>query len=284
MEEHIELLEVIKELYHLSGFRITVFDPEFNIIETYPGNLCGFCRYVQENGQRSACVENDRRAFELVRGQKKIHIYKCCFGLYEAVAPIYSMGTLTGYLMMGQVIEDSPESSENVLRSAAALMGGISEGLERAVGESPAGDRERLLSCIKIMDVCSKYITLRDRLHQDKTDLAEHVRGYIDSNFGGEITIEKLCARFFCSRTTVINTFKRRYGYGINRYLTRVRIDNARVLLETTSKSMKEIAAESGFSDQNYFSKVFMKETGLPPSKYRAAHRIRHAADVSEND
>ena len=67
----------------------------------------------------------------------------------------------------------------------------------------------------------------------------------------------------------MINAFQKRYGIGISRYVTTVRIGHARELLMYSRRSIKEIALDCGFSDQNYFSKVFLKETGKTPTQFR---------------
>ena len=54
-----------------------------------------------------------------------------------------------------------------------------------------------------------------------------------------------------------MTSFKANYGVGIIEYLTHVRT-KAKQLLISTSKSVKEIAETCGYSDQNYFSKVFL--------------------------
>lgn len=53
-----------------------------------------------------------------------------------------------------------------------------------------------------------------------------------------------------------------------NEYLTRFRIDEACVLLRSQGLSVSEAAFSSGFSDQLYFSRVFKRYKGVPPSKY----------------
>ena len=52
-------------------------------------------------------------------------------------------------------------------------------------------------------------------------------------------------------------------------YLTEVRLRNARELLKDSGLSIKEICAESGYSDPNYFSRIFKKYEGVTPSEFR---------------
>jgi AraC-like DNA-binding protein len=55
-------------------------------------------------------------------------------------------------------------------------------------------------------------------------------------------------------------------------YLTRYRIQQVKHSLATGDKAITEIALEVGFSDNNYFSRVFRQEAGVSPLAYRLAH------------
>jgi AraC-like DNA-binding protein len=48
-----------------------------------------------------------------------------------------------------------------------------------------------------------------------------------------------------------------------------VRIEKSKKLLTENSISISAIALQCGFKDQSYFTKVFKKETGTSPKKYR---------------
>jgi two-component system, response regulator YesN len=56
-------------------------------------------------------------------------------------------------------------------------------------------------------------------------------------------------------------------------YLTELRIDQAERLISQASMSIKEVAFAVGIQDPNYFSKIFRKATGLPPTLYAAQKR-----------
>ena len=67
--------------------------------------------------------------------------------------------------------------------------------------------------------------------------------------------------------------FKTQTGVTFTDYLTGVRVNKARELLEGTNKSMKEICSEVGYSDPNYFSRIFKKNTGVTPTEYKEGKR-----------
>lgn len=62
--------------------------------------------------------------------------------------------------------------------------------------------------------------------------------------------------------------FKKKFNVTFTAYLTELRLNNAINLINSGFTSIKEIAQLSGFSDALYFSKIFKKNTGLPPIKF----------------
>ncbi|HBT64935.1 MAG TPA: hypothetical protein DEB10_09785 [Ruminococcaceae bacterium] len=268
-EDRLEMLSVLRELHNISGFRISIHDTKFQEIEAYPKSISPYCRMVQSNEKgRCMCVENDRRAFEHVGKNPEVYLYKCCFGLYEAVAPLYILGTIVGYLMMGQSIDGSEGSKETLIQNAQNIINDNNAVFE-AVDSVSVCSIDKILSCMKILDICAQYITLSNRFHLNKSDITEKVKEYLEHHFSENITIESICLKFFCSRTSLMTSFKASYGVGIIEYLTHVRIQTAKGLLYGTLKTVKEIAHECGYNDQNYFSKVFLKHCGMTPTEYR---------------
>ena len=62
--------------------------------------------------------------------------------------------------------------------------------------------------------------------------------------------------------------FKDFYGVAPGEYLTMLRINKAKALLESRLFSLSEIADECGFSSESYFSHAFKRVVGCPPKKY----------------
>jgi AraC-like DNA-binding protein len=69
-----------------------------------------------------------------------------------------------------------------------------------------------------------------------------------------------------------IRVFRRWMNTTPARYVTQVRIREAGRLLIGTERSIDEIAAQLGFPDRFYFTRVFKRATDLPPASYRRSH------------
>lgn len=273
MGKKIELQTVLKELHNISGFRISIHDTNLNEICAYPETLSDFCALIQENPEiRRCCVGNDARAFEIVKNSGDIYIYQCQFGLFEAVAPLYHFGVLAGFLMMGQTIDTKNESRNHVYEKTCPYIQD-KHLLQKEIDRIPTSSREKILSCISIMNICAEYISLSNRLNITDNNLADKIKEYINENYASKITIELLCNHFFYSKPTIINTFKKAYHISVNQYLTKIRLEHGADLLKDTSNSIYRIAKDCGFNDQNYFSKAFSKEYSMTPSQYRKNSR-----------
>lgn len=287
MKDSPDVMFILKELHKISGFRISVHDMEFREIAAYPEELSPFCSFIRQCKKREAiCKEGDENAFRTVNATGDVYIYRCKFGLWEAVSPLYHFGVPAGYLMMGQVIDDSKESRGLVSQRVGPLEEhpGI---LEQKIDQIPVVAMDMIESYVNIMTVCSEYITYSNKLRLPERDLAELTMKYIHRNFGQKFTISDLCVYFHCSKSTLIHSFEQRYGISINRYITAFRLERATMLLSQSDATICEIAQQCGFSEQGYFSKVFQKNFHITPSAYRAeAFRLsaHNFQSVQENE
>ena len=83
----------------------------------------------------------------------------------------------------------------------------------------------------------------------------------------GWITAGQIAQQLHCSESQIKQTFARYSDMGIHKYLLKLKIAAAMQLLQQGC-SVNETGHRLGFANQNYFSTVFKRETGLPPSRY----------------
>ena len=100
----------------------------------------------------------------------------------------------------------------------------------------------------------------------------EPVLSYIDENIREELSLEELAQIVHLNPTYFSNTFYKLFGERPVSFINRKRIEKAQSLLVLSNKTLKEIAALTGFDDVNYFSRIFSKYTSQPPIKYRDTH------------
>ncbi len=263
------LQDILRELHTVSGFRMSLYDADGRQLYVYPQDMNPFCSLIQQDEEALACCHRfDREAFEQVKRTGEVYIYRCHCDLYEAVAPLYDFGVLSGYLMMGQVLDTSRTSRQEVLHKAEQY-GAAKDALSRAVRQIPYRTKEQIRSCISIMEMCAGYLSLSNYLRADRKDLPGNVKAYIDRHYGEALTLDLLCREFYCSRATLTSSFRSTYGQSIIEYLTQVRLEVGMDLLIRTDRKIGEIAERCGYPDQNYFCRQFKKRYGTSPRKVR---------------
>lgn len=272
MPQTVEIREILKDFYKISGIRISIHDTEFNEIYSYPATSLPYCKCLQENSAvLSDCEKNDSAAFEKVKATGEICVYKCRRGLYEAVAPIYHYGTLSGYLMMGQIRDKSESSLEYITSKANDILNDKQKAEELALTVN-AIDKGKIDSYINVMVLLAEYLTGTNRLFTHNEKLPQLIKEYINKNYQDKISLSILSQKFGCCNATLTKSFKKEFNISIMEYLCGVRLKAAEGLIVKTRKSFKEISSICGFYDQNYFSKTFTRYYGSPPSEYRREH------------
>ena len=95
-------------------------------------------------------------------------------------------------------------------------------------------------------------------------------REYINGNFAdAELSLNSTAAHVGISPNHLSTVFTKETGENFIEYLTRIRIERAKLLLGSTSMKNSDIAGETGFSDPHYFSYIFKKNTGFSPREFR---------------
>jgi AraC-like DNA-binding protein len=98
---------------------------------------------------------------------------------------------------------------------------------------------------------------------------------FIENNLARPLTLADMAGAVHLNATYFSNLFADFMGERPIEYLNRKRIERSQLLLLSTDLPLKEIAAQSGFNEPNYFSRVFSKHIGMPPQKYRYHERTR---------
>lgn len=107
-----------------------------------------------------------------------------------------------------------------------------------------------------------------------KKDIIAEVKEYVTAHYNEPITLADLSARFFISPYYLSQFFKQKTGETYVGFLTRVRIGNAKELLEKTDLKVYEICQMVGYSDTQHFARMFEKQTGCKPREYRKRQPI----------
>lgn len=92
---------------------------------------------------------------------------------------------------------------------------------------------------------------------------------YMEQHFGENITLPKVAETVHLNSEYFSRRFKKETGLNFSEYLLQMRMEEARNLLVSTKKSITEIAGETGFNNDSYFSATFKKVFGENPNEVR---------------
>lgn len=91
----------------------------------------------------------------------------------------------------------------------------------------------------------------------------------IKQNYANDITLTDLARKYGISTSHLSGLIKEELRMSFSEYIAARRVQKAKELLAEERISIEEIAAQVGYSDYFYFTKVFKKNAGISPSKYR---------------
>ena len=95
------------------------------------------------------------------------------------------------------------------------------------------------------------------------------VRDYALDHISRPVTTEELAQALGTNRTYLCRMFREETGETVQDYVTGLKMDEAKRLLDMTSKTAAEIGSYLGYSSQSHFQRVFKKAVGMTPGEYR---------------
>lgn len=99
---------------------------------------------------------------------------------------------------------------------------------------------------------------------------------YINQNYTKNITLEELAGMAGYAKSSFITVFKGANGLSPMAYVQKLRINQAKFLLENTGYSISDIARMSGYGKTSSFSTQFKRNCGLTPMEYRRGETDPH--------
>lgn len=175
---------------------------------------------------------------------------------------------------------EEPLKLKNKLLEIIFLVNRMACEYDAAPGRAEIGLLEEMLS---ISDLSELRLWCRNRVEAVVVQmnqyrdyriggLAKKAREFIKANYSKQLTLEDVSREINISPQYLSRLFKEETGENFIDYLTAIRIKIAKSLLENSGLSIKEICYNIGYSDPNYFSRIFKKIAGVTPTEYKDEH------------
>ena len=92
---------------------------------------------------------------------------------------------------------------------------------------------------------------------------------YIQQNFTGKISLKEFGEQFHLSEKYISRYFKEHFHITLSQYVTYLRLEHAKQLLQDTDIPVTDVAMQSGYQNVSYFIRSFQKAYAVSPLKYR---------------
>jgi len=266
------LHNILENLSVCTKVTLTMYDTNFNIV-TYSSNSILFCDFFRSSYKNfdKKCIDTDIEHLNVIKNNSQTNIYTCHAGLCETISPIKYENLIIGYLMIGRFLLKSNKSRQEKQMKAI-----INEYNEKdnfpynKIKQVPVLSLKEINSIISIIETCFKNLTNEDIIRINREIIALKIEDYISNNLSEKITVDLICKEFFISKYYLYKIMEENFGTPLIDYLNSKRIEKAKKMLIDSNESISNISSLVGFSDYNYFIRIFKKETNETPNKYRS--------------
>jgi Response regulator containing CheY-like receiver domain and AraC-type DNA-binding domain len=123
--------------------------------------------------------------------------------------------------------------------------------------------------------ISSTCVEIRKGQRKNISKIIINAKKYISDNYNLDITLDEIAKESCVSPHYFSRLFKEETGENFIDYLTRVRINKAKDLMQNSNISIKEICYKIGYNDPNYFSRLFKKVQKVSPTDYLKSIMIK---------
>lgn len=167
------------------------------------------------------------------------------------------------------------DCASSILYLSISLLQNGEETVSELFSNSP--DNYRTLYKMSSMDQVINWLTyfcdslcthFNEHRKEVRKPIVSQVRNYIKEHITEHLSLNEVAAVFGISPNYLSQLFKKYNDVGYNDFVTQCKIDEAKKLLGNSDYKVYEVAEMLGFESAFYFSKVFKKVVGVPPTEY----------------
>lgn len=166
--------------------------------------------------------------------------------------------------------------SLNTLCRIAARRGGVTAFVVSAISykyalvieDSPSV--EFLKDKVAPMMLSDYCILVRDYSIHRYSPMTKRIAGYILDHLPSPLSVNQIAAEFYLNPSSLSRKFKKETGFSVSEYINHHRIKLAQYYLEKGANSISEVSFMVGYTDSNYFCRMFKRITSITPTQYLA--------------
>ncbi len=167
----------------------------------------------------------------------------------------------SGHLMI------SPEIKDTVKEQCEQLAGVYAAEIDKSESKITSQIRKKIILLQFIHELWKKgFIVENDTTGRNTVE--KEMVSYIQQNYMGKILLREFGEQFHLSEKYISRYFKEHFHITLSQYVTYLRLEHAKQMLQETDISVTEVAMQSGYQNISYFIRSFKKTYGVSPLKY----------------
>lgn len=259
IQNYLDYLKNVCKLYVSVHFRAERFHalPRklFLAILPYNSHTNLYCMDVKSKKSNvSKCIASQHCVYNMK--DRRENFFRVCYaGVYEYITPVYEADTVIGYIAVSGYRQAAAKTEIEIDRSlwethlsaktfpltlCRAVIPPLGHMLEELFAQYPENSD-------------NEYLRIVQYLHE----------------YHNAMTLDELCEHFHRSKSYISHLFNRSSGMTLRAYCNALKLEDAKLLLESTSLPITEISFRIGFGDTSYFIKLFRERFGSSPYRYR---------------
>ena len=244
--------QLAKELEHLGGSQ----EQTVLVVDDDPGILEMHSRLVEESGRRAVTARNGREALTLIEEQ-----------IPDLILLDLMMPEMDGFAVLDELRSRESTRDIPVIILTAHLLSDAD--LERCNQGVATILSKGLFSAEEMLGHVETALARQHTLNRATQQLVRKTMAYIHTHYAEPITREEIAKHAGISADYLTDCFRLELGITPITYIRRYRIRQACELLQSSEKSITQIALAVGFSDGAHFTRTFQREMNMTPSAYR---------------
>lgn len=273
------LRRLLSNLHTLTGIWAKIFDANGQDMDIRNDHsaFCAAINATQEGYARcqqcNVCGIRECRATEM----PGLYHYRCHAGLRTYLMPIMEGGVPIAYLIFGQLLDDSAAAEEQWQQTVGHLdwYAGDLEELHQKYLQLRQCPKGEIAAFAEVLEALVSYIQLEGMIRSvEYTDL-QRLEIYLDQHYMEPLSLQRISGDLHMGTTKLCALAKRiSGGRTVTQLISLRRVNAAKKMLVSTECPISEVAQTVGFSDYNYFTRIFKTATGMTPRSYRKTYTI----------
>ena len=242
----------------------------------------GFCALMATNVGACAACRDVRRELQRRLDRKLAPHRVCCFaGMIELAVPVMVAGRHAATLIAGEVFQKKPNSVqfERLVRRLRAwgMRTGLRD-LRRLYSRTPVLSERQLHGATRLLGFFAVELAKWGNRAMLQSQAAEPpcvslAKDFVAAHARECVTTRQAASHVHLSHYYFSKIFRKTTGMTFTEFVARVRVENAKRLLQNPRLRMTEVSDAAGFNSLSQFNRLFRRYAGLAPTTYRATLR-----------